>query len=307
MEIFNFSGYTMREAMAQVRGHLGEDAIIVSTERSQEGLFVVVAKGTLQEISGADVRAQLVLQAKVLLEKKGLPQRSIDILLDVFPKASVDFAQDLEEMFQKGLYFSSVLEDLPLKPLLFLGPPGSGKTTSLVKVAVQARQKNLPVHLVSLDVFKEGALDQLQILVKKFNIKVHSLSGVGELKDLLLQLSGNLVLIDTTALNPYILSDMTYMASLIQVLDLTGILVLASGGDVQETLIVGKLFKTIGVSQVLMTKLDVFRSSCALLSLSIEGKMALGAMNFSSNISDSLENCSGASLAQWVQGKLYNV
>jgi len=48
------------------------------------------------------------------------------------------------------------------KVVMFVGPPGAGKTTSIVKLAVQlGLEQELPLHLLSLDTFRVAGSEQL--------------------------------------------------------------------------------------------------------------------------------------------------
>lgn len=48
------------------------------------------------------------------------------------------------------------------KVVMFVGPPGAGKTTSIVKLAVQlGLEQELPIHLLSLDTFRVAGSEQL--------------------------------------------------------------------------------------------------------------------------------------------------
>ena len=48
------------------------------------------------------------------------------------------------------------------KVVMFVGPPGAGKTTSIVKLAVQlGLEEELPIHLLSLDTFRVAGSEQL--------------------------------------------------------------------------------------------------------------------------------------------------
>ena len=61
------------------------------------------------------------------------------------------------------------------KKIMFIGLQGSGKTTSVVKLAKYIKDKNSQnILLVSLDVNRPAAFEQLQILGNKINIKTLS-------------------------------------------------------------------------------------------------------------------------------------
>ena len=61
------------------------------------------------------------------------------------------------------------------KKIMFIGLQGSGKTTSVVKLAKYIKDRNSQnILLVSLDVNRPAAFEQLQILGNKINIKTLS-------------------------------------------------------------------------------------------------------------------------------------
>ncbi|MCS6770048.1 MAG: signal recognition particle-docking protein FtsY [Candidatus Caldarchaeum sp.] len=58
--------------------------------------------------------------------------------------------------------------------ILFVGPNGSGKTTTVVKIASYLRRRGYTVILASSDTFRAGAIEQLEILGSKAGFLVVS-------------------------------------------------------------------------------------------------------------------------------------
>ena len=85
-----------------------------------------------------------------------------------------------------------------------VGPPGAGKTTTLVKLAVtEGLMKRRPVRIVSADAERIGAADQLRSYAEILGVpfeRVESPAGLGQAVDNAPE--GHLVLIDTPGLGP---------------------------------------------------------------------------------------------------------
>ncbi|NIQ07483.1 MAG: signal recognition particle protein [Candidatus Korarchaeota archaeon] len=69
-------------------------------------------------------------------------------------------------------------EDLNVKPgeqstILFVGLQGSGKTTSVAKVANYLKKRGYHVATICADTYRPGAYDQLQQLTDKINVKCY--------------------------------------------------------------------------------------------------------------------------------------
>ncbi len=78
----------------------------------------------------------------------------------------------LEGVFSKNLLDSVMVRSLPFASRIqvFMGPPGSGKTSSLVKLAAHLIAKeNKKIAFATADTFKVGAADQMRIYAQILN------------------------------------------------------------------------------------------------------------------------------------------
>ena len=85
-----------------------------------------------------------------------------------------------------------------------VGPTGVGKTTTLAKLAARcvARAGRNQVAMLTTDMFRIGAVEQLQIYGRLLGVPTHSVSDADELKQSLGQLgSRKFILIDTTGIS----------------------------------------------------------------------------------------------------------
>ncbi len=86
---------------------------------------------------------------------------------------SVDLQHVLEEELLAMLPEAEPLNlDWPLAIILVVGVNGSGKTTSIGKLAADLQQKGRSVMLAAADTFRAAAMDQLQIWGERANVPV---------------------------------------------------------------------------------------------------------------------------------------
>lgn len=88
--------------------------------------------------------------------------------------------------------------------LMLVGPPGAGKTTTIVKLAVRlGLQRRLPVQLLSLDTMRVGGSEQLAEYARIIGVDFQALYSTAALTQTLDECAGKkLILIDTPGYAP---------------------------------------------------------------------------------------------------------
>lgn len=88
--------------------------------------------------------------------------------------------------------------------VMFVGPPGAGKTTTIVKLAVKLGiQRRIPVQLVSLDTMRVGGSEQLAEYARIIGVDFRALYSTAALDEVLRDCAGKkLILIDTPGYAP---------------------------------------------------------------------------------------------------------
>jgi flagellar biosynthesis protein FlhF len=183
MKIRRFTGATMQQALSQVKAALGDDAVILETTYVPGGVSVTAAMDD-DPVAGAVVRDQeLVGEVRKLLRVvRDLVEERQDALgSDVLRLHRLLVAQGVDgviaaalvretsERLAHGGPLDAALADAlapertaaATRVRLFVGPPGDGKTTTIAKLAAQARQAGRRVALVGTDTYRVGASAEL--------------------------------------------------------------------------------------------------------------------------------------------------
>ena len=84
----------------------------------------------------------------------------------------IDLIKIVEE--RRSVNVKEVKRDGEWKPyvILFLGPNGSGKTTTIAKLAYLAKKHNLSPVLVASDTFRAGAIEQLEKHARRIGVTI---------------------------------------------------------------------------------------------------------------------------------------
>lgn len=232
MRLKNYLAASMTEAMNQVKEELGPDAIIISAE-TVDGQFKVVA--ALEEREDIDFNAADELKItpsrfrfddshlRDCLDYHGVIDTVAERILAYCRNLSLergisDEHRLLSACFAEMFAFGSLLDlNCPVK--MFMGVPGSGKSTIIAKVATQARFNKIRCCIISTDNVRAGANHQLEAFAKILETDFFFCKGGRSLFDAVRSARQNyqLVLIDTPGVNPFIAAEIERLRSLAEV------------------------------------------------------------------------------------------
>ncbi len=134
-----------------------------------EALVKEIVRDIQRALIQADVNVRLVLQLTKKIEKRALEEK---------PPAGVSKKEHIIKIVYEELtnFLGREAKSIEIKEkptiLLAVGIQGSGKTTSIAKLARYFQKKGYKVGLVCSDTWRPGAYQQLKQLVEPFEIEV---------------------------------------------------------------------------------------------------------------------------------------
>ncbi|WP_461866488.1 signal recognition particle protein Srp54 [Thermococcus sp.] len=134
-----------------------------------EALVKEIVRDIQRALIQADVNVRLVLQLTKKIEKRALEEK---------PPAGVSKKEHIIKIVYEELtnFLGREAKSIEIKEkptiLLAVGIQGSGKTTSIAKLARYFQKKGYKVGLVCSDTWRPGAYQQLKQLVEPFGIEV---------------------------------------------------------------------------------------------------------------------------------------
>ncbi|MEI8393354.1 MAG: GTPase [Rhodospirillaceae bacterium] len=315
MRLKSFHARTVAEAMRQVRAALGEDAIIVATREEEGGgvrLTAAIeeddspAPGTDQGRRSGRPAARIEEQPDVgqivtdTLFRHGTPAAISEKLLD-----AID-GRDIEDpVLALGAALDSVFGFQPLidgrgeRPLMLVGPPGSGKTLVTAKLAARAVFGKRSVGIITTDTVRAGGVEQLAAFTRLMRIRLLTVEDETALADALeVNHDADQVVIDTAGRNPFDAGDMDELRRMLARSPVEPVLVVPGGIDAVEAAEMGAVFRAVGVRRVLVTRLDLTRRFGSILAAVYESRLNFCDVSVTPKVADGLTPLNPVTLAR---------
>ena len=304
MKIKNFVAANMNEAIALVRQELGSEAIILSNQTVSGQVHLTAALedkvdydfSAEDEVETLDVAGHFndSLLRESLEYHDFLPSVSRRLLACCREEnrrlGSRDDRRILEAALNRLFRFSSVLDVSGSKIKMFMGTPGSGKSTAIAKAATQARLKGIKCVIVSTDNVRAGANQQLKAFAEILDVEFFFFKDAKQLFMFCRDqgASYGLVLVDTPGINPFVAAEVDK------------ILTMDAGRNVSEAVEVAETFKNLGAAYLLPTRLDLTRRIGTVLSVADCCNLTFCAASVSSSIAKGLADVDAQSLARLI-------
>jgi flagellar biosynthesis protein FlhF len=308
MRLKTFIAPTVAEAMARVRLELGDDAVIVATEKPARGAARIVAAIEPAEAppprsdaapaarpDPAPVGGDAILAALV---RHGVPEA---LRARLVAAAGGDEAA-LAHALAGTLQFANLARRRGNAPIVLLGPHGAGKTSTAGKLAALGRLDGRAVRLISCDTWRAAGADQLGTYAAALGARFDIAADAGALAALLPVTAASderaLTIIDTPGLDPFAASDRAVGGELVRAAAGDAVLVLPAGLDPAESAELALAFAGLGCMRLVATRLDATRRLGGALAAAHEAALALAGGGHSPRIADGLAPLDAASLAQ---------
>ena len=106
-----------------------------------------------------------------LIEKMVITARSVEV-----GSPTMACAAALEDHFD----FAPLPERKAPRPFMLVGPPGSGKTITVAKLAARARLAGRPVGVITTDTIRAGAVEQLTAFTNILEVEINQVRRSGD-------------------------------------------------------------------------------------------------------------------------------
>lgn len=301
MRLKTFTAASMAEAMDAIRSELGDLAVIVSEQTIPETgqAWVTAAINPQDEPQGSLHSAADGIDAVGrALYSHGVPLGLTDLLTDAMHDGGgSDPEQLLAGALSSQFGFAPIGEGLR-RAVILTGPPGAGKTIVTAKLAARERLAGRSASLVTTDTARAGGVAQLlvftDILKSKLDVADSSSALAMVMKG---DAKSRPKLIDSQGVNPFDSAALGEVARLAEVADAEPVLVLAAGGDAQESADICAAFAGIGVKRIIATRIDCARRLGGLLAAAA-APLAFAEFSLTPTIGDGLEPAGPALLAE---------
>jgi len=148
---------------------------LVGASSIDESVIKDLAKDVQRALLQADVNVRLVLDVTNKLQERALKEQ---------PPPGLSRKDHIIKILYEELSKLLGGEDakLPLKPdksniILMVGIEGSGKTTTVAKLAKWLLKHGYSVGVICADTYRPAALEQLRTLCKRINVEVYGEEG----------------------------------------------------------------------------------------------------------------------------------
>ncbi|HEY0833133.1 MAG TPA: AAA family ATPase [Azospirillum sp.] len=314
MRLKSFHAKTMSEAMKAVRQALGDDAIIVATrEEEGGGVRVTAAVEEDDQYAPAASRVALVKPAEPeidvgelvadALHRHGVPAALAEQLIDAAAGLDTEDATLALGAALDALFNFHPLPDGtsrgPARPLVFVGPPGAGKTLTIAKLAARSVFKKRSVAVITTDTARAGGVEQLSGFMRLLKIKLHRVDDPEALGGAIEMSQGvDLVLVDTAGRNPFDDQEMADLRALLGAAEVEPVLVLPGGIDAVEAAETGLAFRKLGAKRMLVTRLDIARRLGSLLFAAHRARLAFCDGTIAPKVAEGLTSLNPVALAR---------
>lgn len=339
MRLKSFYAKNMTEAMKMVRDALGEDAVIVATreEAGKQSVKVMAAveqhdddfhsgsfnhtkNETMDQLSeeqawlsGRDTEADneeaVIEQLTDAMIRHSVPE---DITDQVLSCATVIGADRPDEALTAAIEHLFSFQPLPVqqadKAVMFVGPPGAGKTLAAAKLAARGVLEGQKVAVISTDTQRAGGFEQLSSLTSIMGVHAQSVEAPDDLTSALeMSMTADLIVIDTAATNPFDTDQMRELAKFIAAGPIDPILVMPAGTDPSESSEMARVYSALGIKSILPTRLDVARRIGGLLSAANSGSLYFSDASKTHKVADGLFPLSPSTLAKQLMPEAFRV
>jgi flagellar biosynthesis protein FlhF len=214
-------------------------------------------------------------------------------------------AEVLELMLSKKIQQYLPTEKLPAaaKILVFTGPTGVGKTTTLAKLAAHfVLTEKKRVGMITIDTYRIGAVEQLRTYAAITEIPIEVVITPKNMQAALEKLAGlDLILVDTAGRSAKNSMQVAELNSFLTQLPAAEVfLVLSVTTKAKDLHLITERFRKVGYNRLIFTKLDETANFGAILNTTYATGLPLTYLTTGQNVPDDLEEADREKIAQLI-------
>lgn len=315
MKVKNFTAGSINEALLQVKETLGVEAVILSTQNIGGQVQVTAAIDEVEEFNfDADEKVEVINTRRYFDDtalRESLSYHGIlDLVQDKILAASRQISREqeifrdtkvLEAAFGCLFDYSAILAaDNPLK--MFMGTPGSGKSTAIAKMAALAKMQGKKCLIISTDNSKAGANKQLEAFADILQAPFLFVKNERKLFEICqnAKADNDFILIDTPGINPFLENEVEKVSRFAMSVKADKILTMDASKNPYEAVEIAEIFTEIGARFLLPTRMDLTRRIGAIVSAASCCSLTFCGASVSSSIANGLAAVDNKSLAKLV-------
>ncbi|MBU3193940.1 flagellar biosynthesis protein FlhF [Clostridium algidicarnis] len=205
-------------------------------------------------------------------------------------KDPLDMKEKVKKVILNSINIST--EDNFIGKVIFVGPTGVGKTTTIAKLAGKLSLiEKKKVGLITLDTYRIGAVDQLRTYADIMGIDFKVVMNQKEMKEALKSMENmDTILIDTTGRSSKNIMQISELRSYINKIDEARIyLVLSCTTKDKDIDFITEAYKILKYNNVIITKLDETSSYGSILQILNRSSKPLSLVSTGQNVPDDIK------------------
>ena len=211
---------------------------------------------------------------------------------------------DAEKEASSGVDYTRQVH--PKRFVVFIGPTGSGKTTTLAKTAYLYAKSGKRVAVISLDTYRVGAYEQIKAFGDALSIPVAMAGAEDELVSAYESFSWkDVIFIDTMGLSPKDQELNLRLRALLGVLDKDRtdfILTVSASMKEEDAMEQFTSYSEFGISSLAVTKLDETETIGNVLSFSYKTSTPIMLFTDGQKVPDDIKKASSALILEYLKG-----
>ena len=199
------------------------------------------------------------------------------------------------------------------KILMFVGPTGVGKTTTIAKLAARYAYKmsrRYKVGIITLDTYRIGAVEQLMTYAKMMKLPIETVVDPSDFEEALESLKHNdYILIDTVGSSQHDKEKIEKLSNFLKVNTFAEIninLVLSAVTKYEDLMDIYKNFSILPIDTLIFTKLDETKTYGNIFSFLVETKKPISYFSIGQEVPDDLIEASAEYLLKGILDKEFN-